>query len=348
MNKSTFTKPDNFDEEVIFCMERHMIPAWERYGMSHLAVSANTFAAFRDQPLPEQLRAWKKKRKSSEAVAHRGAAKSSALIKSWPKDDQESLRFPVLAYVRAGQTEFQMGDYVAACPQEHFLLLSPGVPQPAGKKPHLEEPREGKHCEIWRFNCAGNFDHVTLSVCYSEGDKHINSGQFYIVNDLHIAQLFLIFSQEVESKSPFYQKTGYATLQAFLHLFLREIKAGRFYNRGVDPPKPADRLASPIKMAQQYIDKNLNHPLTIAIVAQAVFMARTNFTRQFREETGKTFQQYLTERRLAEAKLWLSQESCSIETACKFVGLKYSRLHQLFLQHFGMTPSQFRKRQKNG
>src|SRR5690606_34990935 len=128
----------------------------------------------------------------------------------------------------------------------------------------------------------------------------------------------------------------------FLLLFLREMKEGRFYNRGVDNlPKAATMASSPIDMARQFIDKNLNHPLTIDIVAQAVFMGRTNFSRQFRKETGQTFSEYLTDRRLEEAKHWLTQESCTIDVVCKFIGLKNSRFHQLFRQRFGMTPKEF-------
>jgi AraC-like DNA-binding protein len=348
MNKNIFTKDGAFDEEVTFCLERQMIPAWERYGMKHLAVSANTIQEFCDQPLSDQIRAWKKKRKSGKAITYQGAAKSSAIIKSWPEDDQESLRLPVLNYVRAGQAEFQMGDYVAAFPQEHFLLLSPGVPQPAGKYPHLEEPRQGKKCEIWSFISRGNSGFVALAVCYSENDRHVNSGQYYIVNDPHVAQLFHLFSQEAMEKPQDYAKTAFAVLQAFLLLFLREIKTGRFYNRGVNNlPGSAALAESPIDMARQYIGRNLNHPLTIDIVARAVFMGRTNFSRQFHRETGQTFCEYLTERRLEEAKQWLLQEACSVDVVCDFVGLKNSRFHQLFKRHFGMTPKEFREKQKS-
>jgi len=348
MPKSTFSKAGDFDEEVILCLERQMIPAWERHGMNHLAVSAKTLKEFRSQPLPEQVRAWKKKLVEKKSIKHRSAANSSRIIESWPADDLESIRSPVLIYVRDGQTEFQLGDYVAQCPQGHFLLLSAGVPQPAGRHPHLEEPRAGKKCEVWWFHSTANRNFVALSVCYSEGEKHVNSGHYYIVEDPQVAQLFHLFTQEIADKSPYYKKACFASLQVFLLLFLREIKANRFHNRGINNlPKSASVSASSIEMARQYIDKNLNHPLTIDIVAQAVFMARTNFVTQFRQETGQTFRAYLTERRLEEAKHWLLNDACSIQNICVFVGLKSSQLYGLFQQHFGMTPMEFRRKHKN-
>ena len=224
--------------------------------------------------------------------------------------------------------------------------------RPAGSTPHLEEPRHGKKCEIWWFHSTGNDDFVALSVCYSVEERHINSGHYYIVSAPRIAQLFNIFAEEmggeVDDPASEYCKTGFAVLQAFLLLFLREMQGRRFYNRGVDNlPKSAPATASPIEMARQYIDKNLNHPLTMDVVAQAVFMARTNFARQFREETGQTFCEYLTARRMEEARHWLLRESCSIDVVCRFVGLKSSRFHQLFKQRFGMTPTEFRRQHKN-
>jgi AraC-like DNA-binding protein len=348
MHKSTFSKTGNFDEEVIFCLERQMIPAWDHYGMDHLVTSEMTLQEFCKQPLPEQIRACKKKRLSNKPVRNKLASKSNRVIEAWPDEDMHSLRMSSLVYVRAGQADIRLADYMVQCPQEHFLLYRAGVPRPAGKTPFLEEPRQGKQCEIWWFHPTGHNDFISLSVCYSVEDQQTNSGQYYIVSDPHVSQLFHIFVEEMTNRPTDYRKTSAALLGTFLRLFLREIKADRFHNRGVDNlPRSAAAADSPIEMARQYIDKNLNHPLTIDIVAQAVFMAKTNFPRQFREETGQTFRAYLMERRLEEAKHWLTREACSIDVVCKFVGLKNSRFHQLFQQRFGMTPMEFRKSHKN-
>jgi AraC-like DNA-binding protein len=112
-------------------------------------------------------------------------------------------------------------------------------------------------------------------------------------------------------------------------------------------PKSAPLLPTPIEMALIYVDRNLNQSLTIDVVAQAVFMARTNFVAQFRQHTGKTFNQYLTERRLEEAQHWLKNDAWSIKDICVLVGLKSSQFYDLFRRRFGMTPVEFRRRNKN-
>jgi len=341
-------KLNNFDDEVVYCLGHEMIPTWEYYGMERLVVSAKTLLEFQEQPLPEQVRAWTKKREREDVQPSKRIIRNSRVRESRQGDDQILARFPDLTYIRSGEAEMLLGDYVVACPEGHFLLLAPDVSRPAGETAHLEAPYPGKKCEIWWFQSYGNDDYIALSVCYSEGDKHINSGQYYMVRERYVGQLFHIFAQEVMTRPEGYEKTGSALLQSFLTIFLREIKEGRFENRGTVEalPKTADRSEPPIEMAKHYIDKNLNHPITIDIVARAVFMTRTNFIREFKEETGQTFREYLTDRRLAEAQYWLLQETCPIEAVSRLIGLKHSRFHELFQERFGMTPTQFRKERR--
>lgn len=333
----------NFDEEVIFCLERQIIPAWEHYGTERLAVNTPSLAEFLAQPLPEEIEAWEKE-ESTPAPRAKLPYRESRVLKSWLEEDQISIRYPDLIYVRSGVAEFRFGDYVVRCPQGHFLLLSPVVARPAGERPHLEEPAEGKECEVWWFNSFGERNYIALSVCYSAGKEHVNSGEYYVVTDPHLSRVFQAFVREVSQRVEGYKKTGAATLQSFLIMLLREIKEGRFYNRGVDNlPKSAQRKESTIEMAKHYINQNLNHPLTIDTVAQVVFMTRTHFIREFKKETGQTFREYLTERRLEEALYWLSHDHHSIGAVSHYIGLKSSRFHQLFLERFGTTPAEYRK-----
>lgn len=340
------TFPANFDDEVAYALERQMLPCWERYGYERLVASASTLPEFREQSLPERVVAWERKRASRKILKrHR-----FPVVKHWLEEDQHSVSFPCLIYVRTGQAEFRLADYVAQCPQEHFILLRPGVPRPAGERPILEEPRQGKYCELWWFQPwgIGGEARMTLFVTRSIEEKEINSGHYYIVNEQRISHLFQYFVEEFVGSLPNPGKPPQVLLHAFLLLFLQEIKAGRFYNRGVsDLPKIAYGTASPIEMARQYIERNLNHPLTTDIVAQAVFMARTSFVRRFKEETGMNFHEYLTQKRLEQAQYWLKQDGYPIEAIYSFVGLKQSRFHELFREHFGITPLEYRKRYKN-
>jgi AraC-like DNA-binding protein len=339
------TRPGNFDEEVIHCLSQEMIPTWEYYGTQRLLVSAQTRSEFEEQPLPKVVRVWDKKPEHQSSLSSpKRSHRKSRILEAVSEEDQMRVRFPDLIYIRSGETEMQFGDYIVSCPEGHFILLRPDVMRPGGETSHLQEPFEGKQCEIWWFHSQGYDGYVALSVCYSQADKHINSGHYYMVKERLLGHLFHIFAQEVLEKPEEHEKTSFALLQSFLTFFTREIKAGRFDNRGSVEAMAQSvvRSGPPIEMAKEYIEKNLNYPITIDIVARAAFMTRTNFIREFKAETGQTFREYLTQRRLAEAQYWLLQDTCPIEAVGKLIGLKHSRFHELFLERFGMTPAQFR------
>lgn len=342
------TSSENFDQEVIHTVEREMLACWERYGVERLVVSAATLQEFMAQPLPAGVRCWEKPRKSARPTRRRKIVRSTNVIEEWPADDQVNTRFPILIFVRSGEVEMQLGDYVAACPAGYFLFLTPGVAHPAGREPHLLGERENKECELWWFHSISSQGLVALSICYSIGDRHINSGQYYVVSDEHVIHLFRLFAQEIVERSAQYERVVQTSLQTFLLLFLRAVKEKHFINRGTNDISPSVPLsASPIDLARQYIGNNLNHPLTIHTVAQAVFMSKTKFTQQFQAETGQTFREYLVACRLEEAKRWLEQEDYGVDVVCRYVGLKKSRLHQLFRERYGMTPMEYRKMCKN-
>lgn len=348
MKKSLFSDIEDFDQEVEFCLEYQLIPAWEEHGLRYFMTSEQSLEAFESQPLSSGVEIWAKPRTRKRGIRKRHLRRQQQVIEQWPEDDLHSVSLPMLCYVRSGTADVRLGDYVARIPPQHFLLFRPDVPRPAGKTPYYEEPRSHKKCELWRFTLFPENDFTALSVSRSEGETHANSGQYYIVNSPEITQQLFLFTREVMERRPGYERIAPPLLQSFLHLFLREIKEGRFYNRGVsEPPDFSARIESPIDTAKSYISKNLNRKLTIDIVSRAVFMSRANFTSQFREATGQTFNEYLTNARLQESKLWLERESCSIEVVCKYVGLKSTQFHHLFKHHFGMTPTEYRKFVRN-
>lgn len=341
--------PQSFDEEVAFCIEHQMIPTWDLHGLNRLAVSAPTLQEFRGQSVPKLMAVREKKRQGKRTASRKRSDRSHRIVATWPEDDLESIRFPMVVFVRSGQAELQLGDYVVSCPENHFLLLREGIPQPAGREPHLEEPRANKECEIWWFHFTTNSDFMALSVCYSVENKHVNSGHYYIVENRYLSLFFQFFVEEMVERPDGCDSTVPASFQLFLTSFLREIKAKRFRNRGIDNvPSPARTSPSPIEMACHYIDNNLNHPLTIDVVAKAVFLARTNFIAQFRTATGKNFREYLVQRRLEESQHWLLNDACSIQDVAILIGLKTSQFYKLFKQHFGMTPLEFRRANKSG
>ena len=106
---------------------------------------------------------------------------------------------------------------------------------------------------------------------------------------------------------------------------------------------------TPVGRARVYLSKNFANPnLMLQDVAGEVCISQSHFSTVFAQETGITFTQYLTGLRIAKAKELLeATEMRSSEIAFQ-VG--YNDAHYfsyLFKKHTGMTPSEYRKSNKN-
>jgi transcriptional regulator GlxA family with amidase domain len=103
-----------------------------------------------------------------------------------------------------------------------------------------------------------------------------------------------------------------------------------------------------IKRAQFYIASHLHRPLSIDEVAGHVFMSRAYFTRRFRQETGRSFVEYVTDCRLEKAKVLLVNASWPLRRIAEELGISPARLRSIFLQYEGKTPADFRRENRAG
>lgn len=339
-----------YDQEIITILTEKLLPWWEQYGLNHLVSSADTLKQFKAQPLPDSIRISVKKRRGKR-VAVRGPRffeNTSFKIATWPEDGQEIIRYPALACVLRGQADFHIADYVVHCPQQHFVLFNANVPQPDGKKPHFEgENTAGKYCEVlWLLAPPGTTQRISSWICYSEGDKHWIRQLFdyCLIDRSEVLTFYNAFIREITEQPTGYRKMAEVSFQAFLLLFVRELSEGRFSH---SPPRKgsmhntAHSPSNPVELAIRHIDRHLNQNLTTQSVADAVFMSRSNFIRRFQQETGQSFNLYLTGRRLEEAKRLLGEETLSVDGVCRLIGLSSSQLRSLFRKHYGASPTQF-------
>ena len=86
---------------------------------------------------------------------------------------------------------------------------------------------------------------------------------------------------------------------------------------------------APISAAQQYIKEHLDENLTQDKVAQVVRLSRTQFIRRFREESGQTFNQFVTACRLAQAKVLLQETEFTINFIYTYITKTYFYTQQL-------------------
>jgi AraC family transcriptional regulator len=135
---------------------------------------------------------------------------------------------------------------------------------------------------------------------------------------------------------PGHQAVIAALARRLIHLVLRSLF-------GV--PCTHERVAGRdgIRRAVELVHARLDHPLALADLARSAGMSPFHFSREFKRETGKSPGRYLSDARLARAKMLLAADDrpvTEIALACGFASA--SHLSSAFAKAFNMQPSRYR------
>ena len=99
-----------------------------------------------------------------------------------------------------------------------------------------------------------------------------------------------------------------------------------------------------IEKALRFIEKNMEKSLTLTEIAKESGMSKYYFSRTFKVSIGRSFKQYLTEKRIDRAKSLLANKDLNITEVCFLVGFNdLAYFDRVFRQKEGVTPSAFRK-----
>lgn len=98
-----------------------------------------------------------------------------------------------------------------------------------------------------------------------------------------------------------------------------------------------------INASVAYIEKNLHEEIPQSKVADHCGMTPFQFSRQFKQTYGMTFQEFLIRRRMTEAVRLLKNPSASVTDVCYTVGFRdLSYFTRTFRRYVGMTPSRYK------
>ncbi len=99
-----------------------------------------------------------------------------------------------------------------------------------------------------------------------------------------------------------------------------------------------------IEMVMEYINKNFEKPVTLKEVAKLINMTEVSFSRFFRQRTGNTFIDSLTEIRIGNASRLLidtTQSVAEVAYNCGFNNI--SNFNRIFKKRKGCVPKEFRE-----
>ncbi|WP_163580338.1 response regulator transcription factor [Gracilibacillus saliphilus] len=103
-----------------------------------------------------------------------------------------------------------------------------------------------------------------------------------------------------------------------------------------------------VKGAMDYIDQHYDEELTLKEVAKQVHLNASYLSALFKEELQVTFSEYVTRKRIQEAKKLLLSTDLTIAEIAEKSGYQTSKYFiKLFKQFENMTPNTFRKQNEN-
>jgi AraC family transcriptional regulator len=165
-------------------------------------------------------------------------------------------------------------------------------------------------------------DRVTIEPCLAVENKAI-------------ATIATLFQHELQSEQ-IASDVWVEAMKEFLALTLL-----REYTTHGNPEPLQDNL----QIAIAYIQDHLSENLSLQQLAAIAKISPYYFARCFKQSTGVTVNQYVTERRMKKARELLQETELAVAEVAKLVGINsQSHFNQVFRQHTGSTPKVYRDR----
>lgn len=319
-----------------------------RDGTSRLIVAAPTVAAMKRQDLPNHVKVTPQKR-SGPRVKVPGAHytdRGRIVLARWPEDGIEEYAIPIWACVIGGQADLQIADYVLQCQTGDMIFFPAGIPKCNSSKSHFLGDTRGRSCDIFWISPAASTKGLRCYLCHSQENHHLpgRAEEDCISHSLFLERLFEGFCEELRKKAAG-DVTG-EILMLIVRLLKRDIEENIVFPapKGVLISALSVESHNPIEQACLYIQSHLELQLTIKDVAGQIYLSPTLFTRRFREHTGQSFKEYLTAERLKKSVQFLQETTMLVHHVSYYVGLKPGQLRNLFREHYGCSPVEFRRR----
>lgn len=104
------------------------------------------------------------------------------------------------------------------------------------------------------------------------------------------------------------------------------------------------RVEQSVRLSIEYIDRNYKNDISLDEVAEKIHLSSSYFSAYFKKHTGCNFVDYITKKRIDEAKKRLLDRDCRIADVAEEVGFREARYFaRIFKNQVGVTPSQYRE-----
>jgi len=325
---------------ILHILENKVLPLVLRDGLQRFVVA---------QPQLQQMRQYQ--HISFKSKPQQGPRKGmrtytfSNVSAIWPRDFLLETRAPMLTFVLQGQADLNCGDYVMKLPEDYGVLVPGDVPRWSGNTDiyHLGDDAQRFSHTIHFVENSGSL-HVWMA--NQQGNEHTTDNvSRLLVHNSSLLRLLEEMQREFEKKRRRNEEIARRLLELFLLSLIRDLHEERcvYSFAQVSEDSFPGQTYNSIVEAQKYIQRHLHEHLTQDKVASVVRLSRTQFIRCFREETGQTFNQFVTNCRLDRAKVLLRTTNFPLTFVYQSLGYKSSsHFNALFCKATGMLPREFR------
>lgn len=338
------------ESPLLKALQNQVSPWIKRHGINNLVVAYPTLQETNRQELPGGV-TLSPKPFISQPITVKGKkmyqGDAAEVDIHWPGDNMFARRVPALSIVSHGHAALPYGDYYLHCQSGHFIVIPPGTQHSDGSYLGLDENfRHSGNRQSINFMVRGNGVECWLKKVENYQHVPTDRGEQYYLSSSLTRQYLETLSEEMTGGKPYSHDLATCMLQALIVSMSRGILCGRALHS--EPPQAPlsnhiDDESQLIARAEEYLRNHLHEELTIDKTAKAMHVSRSYFTRAFRAHTGKTFIGYVTQCRLNEAKVLLQDTEWPITKIGESIGLKPSRLREIFQQQEGLSPIEYRE-----
>ncbi|WP_341785725.1 response regulator transcription factor [Jeotgalibacillus salarius] len=107
------------------------------------------------------------------------------------------------------------------------------------------------------------------------------------------------------------------------------------------------QMTSPVQAGKDFIDRHINRQMTLKEVAEHIHLNPSYFSVIFKDQTGLTFSEYVTRKRIQKAKQLLLTTTMPVAEIAETAGYQTAKyFNKIFKEYEGLTPGKYRKNHK--